>query len=128
MGLCAALVITSPRDGWRLTVIPDGSARVNYAALPQTLEVSPRTFDFQQLYSSLATRVRSAQTSADSGTVECRRAGVEPQRAPTYFDDERFAAQQFERAWERAPEPSDSVDKEHVETLRGMWGRRARPR
>ena len=125
---CTALVVTSPRDGWRLTVNPDGSARVNYAALPQTLEAPVRTFDFQQLYSSLATRVRSTQTSADSGTVECRRAGVESQHAAAYFDDERFAAQQFERAWERAPEPSDSFDKERLEILRGMWDRRARPR
>ena len=125
---CAALVITSPRDGWRLTVVPDGSARVNYAALPQTLEVPPRTFDFRQLHSSLATRVRSTQTSSESGTVECRSVQKEPPRAPLYFDDERFATQQFERAWARAPEPSDSIEKEHVETLRGMWDRRARPR
>ena len=125
---CAALVVTSPRDGWRLTVAPDGSARVNYAALPQTLEVPPRTFDFRQLHSSLAMRTRSTQTSVSSGTVECRRARGERQPAPAYFDDEGFAARQFERAWERAPEPSDAIDKEHVETLRVMWNRRDRPR
>jgi hypothetical protein len=125
---CAALAITSPRDAWRLTVIPDGSARVNYAALPQTLQVPAGTFDFRQLHSSLAERARSTQTHADSGTVECRSVKREPQRALLYFDDERFAAQEFERAWKRAPEPSDSIEKEHVETLRGMWDRRARPR
>jgi len=125
---CTALVVTSPRDGWRLTVNPDGSARVNYAALPQTLEVPPRTFDFQQLYSSLATRVDSKPARVDSGTVECRRAGIQIQPTPTYLDDEPFAARLFERAWELAPEPSDAIDKEHVETLRGMWNRRAHPR
>lgn len=125
---CAALVMTSPRDGWRFTVAQDGSACVNYAALPQTLRVPPGTFDFGQLYSSLATRVHSTQTSVSSGTVECWRAPMERQRAPAYFDDERFAARQFERAWERAPEPSNAIDKEHVETLRGMWYRRDRPR
>ena len=125
---CTALVLTSPRDGWRLIVTPDGSARVNFAALPQTLEVPPRTFDFRQLYSSLTERVGSRPARVDSGTVECRSPGVEIQRAPMYFDDEPFAAGLFERAWQLAPEPSDSIDKEHVETLRGMWNKRARPR
>ena len=128
MRSCAALVLTSPRDGWRLTVNPDGSARVNYAALPQTLEVPPRTFDVRQLQSSLATRVNATPQRNDAGTVECRMAATEIQPAPAFFDDEPFAAQLFERAWERAPEPADAIDKEHVETLRQMWNRRARPR
>jgi hypothetical protein len=125
---CTALVVTSPRDGWRLTVNPDGSARVNYAALPQTLEVPPHTFDLLQLHSSLSTRVDSNPARVDSGTVECRRLGTAVQAPPTYLDDDLFIAQLFERAWETAPEPSDSIDKEHVDTLRTMWDRRARPR
>ena len=125
---CTALVVTSPRDGWRLTVNADGSARVNYAALPQTLEVPPRTFDFQQLHSSLTARVASTPSQVDSGTVECRSSGIQIQPTLTYLDDEPFAARLFERVWERAPEPSTSIDKEHVETLREMWNRRAHPR
>ena len=124
---CMALVVTSPRDGWRLTVNPDGSARVNYAALPQTLEAPPRTFDFPRLYSSLSTRVDSKPARVDSGTVECRRPGT-VQATLTYLDDDPFVAQLFERAWEGASEPSDLIDKEHVETLRRMWDGRARPR
>jgi hypothetical protein len=45
-GACDVLVMTSPRDGWRLTVMPDGAARINYAALPQTVDAPAGTFDF----------------------------------------------------------------------------------
>ena len=125
---CTAVVLTSPRDGWRLTVNADGSARVNYAALPQTLELPPRTFDFRPLYSSLTARIDSTPARADSGTVECQRPGTDALRTPAYLDDEPFVAGLIERAWERAPRPSDSIEEEHIETLRGMWNRRARPR
>lgn len=125
---CGALVVTTPRDEWRLTVMPDGSARVNYAALPQTLEAPPRTFDFPQLHSALSMRVRTTRTTADSGTVECRTPGVQLQRQSFFFDDETFAARQFDRVWARAPAPSDPVEKEHVDLLREMWHRRERPR
>jgi hypothetical protein len=126
-GTCGALMLTSPRDEWRLTVTPDGSARINYAALPQTVESPARTFDFEELHASLAKRSATG-ARAGAGAVECRSSRGEVQGTPMPFDDEGFAALQFERAWNRASSPSDAVGQEHFDLLRSMWLRRQRPR
>ena len=65
IGACDLLAMTSPRDGWRLTVMRDGAARINYAALPQTVEAPAGTFDFSQLHAAVAGRIRVTDASAD---------------------------------------------------------------
>ena len=125
---CAVLVITSPRDGWRLSVMPDGSGRVNYAALPQTVEAPAGTIDFHELHSALTERTRTTSADPDAGTVECRSSHGEVQGTVMYLSDEPFAARQFERAWSAVRPASSSIGKEHADMLREMWNRRAKPR
>jgi hypothetical protein len=108
--------------------MPDGSARVNYAALPQTVEAPARTFNFGEFHSAAVRRARTTSTDVDAGTLECRSIRGDVQGTALRIDDDSFAAVEFERAWSRAVSPSNAIEKEHVELLRGMWNRRQRPR
>ena len=125
---CSRIVIVIPRDAWRLTIATDGSASINYAALPQTVDVPSGAFRFRELYAELLARLRVTRTNDQMGSVECHPATREAPPVIGYLDDEGFAAEQFEHAWMRMKEPLDAVGREHVDTLRRMWDRRDSPR
>lgn len=125
---CSRVVVVIPRDAWRLTIATDGSATINYAALPQTVDVPPGTFRVRELYTELRPRLRATRVNDQMGSVECHLATRGAQPVIEYLDDEDFAAEQFEHAWMRMEEPLDAVGREHVDTLRQMWDRRDSPR
>jgi hypothetical protein len=125
---CSRVVIVIPRDGWRLTIATDGSASINYAALPQTVDVPSGVFRAGELYAELRPRLRGTRANDRMASVECHAATRAAQPVIGYLDDETFAAAQFERAWTRMAEPQDAVGREHVDTLRQMWDRRDSPR
>ena len=125
---CSRVVIVIPRDAWRLTIATDGSASINYAALPQTVAVPSGAFRFRELYAELLPRLRGTRANDQMGSVECHPATREAQPVVGYLDDEGFTAEQFEHAWMRMEEPVDAVGREHVDTLRQMWDRRESPR
>jgi len=128
VGACRSIVLIAPRDGWRLTVEADGSARINYAALPQTARVGTGTFEFEQLHSQLAVRVESEVDRDCVGTVEFESNGARPEFAAWCLTDEGLAADLFEWAWDHVETDKIGVEGEHVQTLRQMWSKRASPR
>ena len=125
---CSRVVIVIPRDAWRLTIATDGSASINYAALPQTVDVPSGAFRFRELYAELLPRLRGTRANDQMASVECHPATREAQPVIGYLDDEGFAAEQFEHAWMRMEEPLDPAGREHVDALRRMWDRRDGPR
>lgn len=124
---CRSLGIVMPRDGWHLSVEPDGSGHVTYAALPQSARVPPGTFDFRNLYAGLIARALAAPSDERTGTIECR-GDKGAQVALAYLDDESFAAEQFEHAWTHVSLPPYRVMRERIEMLRSMWDERDSPR
>jgi hypothetical protein len=125
---CRSMILTAPRDGWRLTVEVDGSARINYAALPQTARTGAGTFLFQKLHSQLAATVRPELKSDCVGTVEFVRRAGRSEGAAWCLTDEDLAVDQFEWAWAHLGPAESAVESEHLQTLRQMWDRRRRPR
>ena len=128
VGACRGIVLIAPRDGWRLAVEVDGSARINYAALPQTARVGGGTFDFQTLHSQLAPRIQPEGHRDCVGTVEFVTNRAHSESTAWCLTDEGLAADQFEWAWAHVEIDRLDVEGEHVQTLRQMWGKRVRPR
>jgi hypothetical protein len=124
---CRRIMVIVPRDAWRLSVETNGSARINFAALPQTAEVRVGTFRFRRLHSELARRATPTEKRERAGTVEFTdaRSGRKVLR---YLSDEGYATDLFERAWAHVVTDPDEVGREHVEMLRAMWNRRDGPR
>lgn len=124
---CSSITIVVPRDAWRLRVEADGSARMNFAALPQTANVPVGTFEFRKLHSELAARAIPTEARERAGTVEFKQA-VNGKTVLRYLSDESHAAGLFEQAWAHVTTPSDPVGRQQVQMLREMWDRRDSPR
>jgi len=123
-GECRALVVVMPRDGWRLTIDRDGSARINYAALPQTVRTDPGTFSFEDVYPDVVTRLRTSCANEEAGTIDFITTTRPDQAAAWCFTDEAYGAALFEQAWARSATPAGEVGGEHYALLRSMWERR----
>jgi hypothetical protein len=122
---CQRLVIVMPRDEWRLTVARDGSAWINYAALPQTARSAAGTFRFATVYSELKGRVRRSCSGGLQGDVEF---ALEDKTAPSSswcITDEAYVAALFERVWVRVEHSPNGPERNA--TLRSMWSRRTAP-
>ena len=124
---CRRITVIVPRDAWRLSVETNGSARINFAALPQTADVRAGTFRFRSLHSELAGKVIPTEERERAGTVEFTDARSD-RKVLRYLSDDGYAAALFERAWAHVVTDPDEVGREHVEMLREMWNRRDRPR
>lgn len=126
---CRLLILTIPRDGWRLTVRPDGTATVNYAALPQTASTAPAVVSFAEFHA--AVRGRIAQRPCDDdrlGRVQFVVRDDDLAEPLWCVPDTPFVLAQFDRAWDQVTVPADAVGREHVDMLRAMWSRwRANP-
>jgi hypothetical protein len=126
---CRWLIVVMPRDEWRLTVQPDGKAWINYAQLPQTVYAPAGTFRFAELHSELKARVRPCRVQGDrAGTVDFAPPPGREKPAPWCLDDESYAAEQFERAWDTVELSAEPVVRAHLDLLRSMWERRQAPR
>jgi hypothetical protein len=122
------LVLVIPRDEWRLTVATDGSAWINYAALPQTARAPSRTVSFSAVHSELRSRVATGPCIRDSiARVEFVPA-ARADAVPLCMADESFAVALFERVWSRVDPERDSAGAEQVTLLRRMWATRREPR
>lgn len=49
-----SLLVSLPAGGCTLTILSDGSGRINYGAAPHTVKVAARTFDFDRIAESLS--------------------------------------------------------------------------
>ena len=127
-GQCQRLVVVMPRDEWRLTISRDGGSQINYAALPQTATSALGTFRFPEVHSQLKARVQLSCSGDFQGTVDFVEDATTEESTPWCITDERYAAELFEVAWRKVGQPGDAVEREHVELLRSMWGRRRAPR
>jgi hypothetical protein len=128
VGACRSMVLVAPRDGSRLTVEADGSARINYAALPQTARVGRGTFEFHKLHAQLAAGVEPERGRDCAGTVEFVTSRAYSESVAWCLTDEGLAADQFEWAWAHVQADGLDLEGEHLQTLRQMWGKRASPR
>lgn len=124
---CGSITVVVPRDAWRLSVEADGSARINFAALPQTASAPAGTFEFRKLHSDLASTVSPTEVVGRSGTVEFKQA-ADGKRVLRYLKDEGHAGGLFEQAWAHVTMPSDQLGRHQVQKLREMWDRRDSPR
>jgi hypothetical protein len=125
---CVAITVVYPRDGWRLTIPRNGAARINYAALPQTAEAPANALRLGDVFTDLGSRLRVSCQGDRFGAIEFRTALNEERPAWRCTTDEAFVEALFEQAWRSVPEPTDAVERDHVDLLRSMWRRRTAPR
>jgi hypothetical protein len=102
------LVLVIPRDGWRLTVRSDGSAWINYAALPQTARTASGAVPFALLHAELRTRAVRGPCPGDLGQVEFARVANAESDALCIVDTS-FAIGQFEHVWAAVVPEAEAV-------------------
>ncbi|HEX5739583.1 MAG TPA: hypothetical protein VFY22_13820 [Hydrogenophaga sp.] len=118
----AALSVSAPSGGCRLTLLADGTGFMNYGAAPWRVSVAPDTFRFNELGMKLhedsyaqrdrATRGEIVGTVSLPGSSELR-----------FIDDARVVRPLLERAWSARLAPAPPFEsEEHHQRIAGACG------